>query len=211
MYKQRFRRWGFKKNIRLHETEDEINYCMLDSKRDKRHSTEHSTSAVQLASGQVVDLERLVTHLRRKMLYRRHTQKTIALTSVNPPEEFYVCEAVLNDTRSYLVSTLIETALPEDCTLTVSGLKSERPLPRSLYLYRRGRYPPRHPTCYAQMEPLLLPLPWCSRAPLALQPSACPHATSPGRITPPSRERACERAQPPFQIHRPHHAVPAEH
>lgn len=104
MYKQRFRRWGFKKNIRLQEEEGEMDYYELTSARDVRQNATDASSAIQLASGQIVDLDRLVAHLRRKMLYRRHTQKTIAPTYVTPPVEFYVCEAVLDDTRAYLVS-----------------------------------------------------------------------------------------------------------
>lgn len=134
MYKQRFRKWGFKKNIRLQEAEEESNYYLMNSTRDGRHSIELPGSVVQLASGQVVDLERLATHLRRKMLYRRHTQKTMALTSVTPPEEFYVCEAVLNDTRAYLASTFKEKdSLSTEYALTCRACRrvaaSKKPSP----------------------------------------------------------------------------------
>lgn len=105
MYKQRFRRWGFRKNIRLDKTDNELTQYMLSSARDGRNNSSGPPgSAVQLASGQVVDLNRLVAHVRRKMVYRKHAQKTIALASVNPPKEFYIFEAILNDTRAYIVS-----------------------------------------------------------------------------------------------------------
>ncbi|KAJ4394197.1 hypothetical protein N0V93_003414 [Gnomoniopsis smithogilvyi] len=98
----RFRRWGFRKNIRLHEVKDEVSFHELTKARYLRNNEEVSSSSVQLASGQVVDVDRLAAHLRRKMLYKRQTQKPFGPTYVNPPEQFYVCEAVLDDTRAYL-------------------------------------------------------------------------------------------------------------
>lgn len=121
MYKQRFRRWGFRKNIRLQEAEDEMDFYELTNARELRQDTAEPSSAVQLASGQVVDLDRLVAHLRRKMLYRRQTQKTITPTYVTPPEELYVCEAVLDNTWAYLVSKMKGGPTSEGQRLTCSG------------------------------------------------------------------------------------------
>lgn len=140
MYKQRFRRWGFRKNIRLQEAEDEMDFYELTNARELRRDATDPSSAVQLANGQVVDLDRLVAHLRRKMLYRRQTQKTIAPTYVTPPEELYVCEAVLNDTRAYLVSYLKRGPKSEGYRLTCSGppqnreatIKKRSPSPKTL-------------------------------------------------------------------------------
>lgn len=140
MYKQRFRRWGFRKNIRLEEAEDEMDLYELINARELRQDAADTSSAVQLANGQVVDLDRLVAHLRRKMLYRRQTQKTIAPTYVTPPEELYVCEAVLDDTRAYLVSMLKRGPTSEGHRLTCSGplqnreatIKKPSPSPKKL-------------------------------------------------------------------------------
>lgn len=162
MYKQRFRRWGFRKNIRLHEAEDEVDLHELTNARSSRDHTEASSSVVQLASGQVVDADRLVAHLRRKMLYRKQMQKAFGPTYVNPPETFYVCEAVLDDTRAYLVSTPREKASDQKKCTDLAWHNVERPLPRRLHLNRRSGRPPRHASRHAQMESLLLPLPRCS-------------------------------------------------
>lgn len=188
MYKQRFRRWGFRKNIRLHEVEDDVNYHELINDWSSRHNAEVLNSAVQLASGQVVEVDRLAAHLRRKMLYRRQMLKTFEPTYVKPPEKFYVCEAVLDDTRAYLVSAPKEVESERGIHTDPIWHNLEGPLPTSLHLHRRSRRPPRHSTRHAPMEPLLLPLPRCSRAPLALQPGAGAHATGPRRAPPATRE-----------------------
>lgn len=119
-----------------------MDYYELTNARDIRQNAADASSAIQLASGQVVDLDRLVAHLRRKVLYRRHTQKTIAPTYVIPPGEFYVCEAVLDDTRAYLVSDPEEGRefKSEGHVLTWSGLvqisegtiKKPSPIPKNL-------------------------------------------------------------------------------
>lgn len=100
-YKQRLKRWGLRKNIKLQENEDGFNYHALRNLMDENTAHQLPTSAVQLASGQVVHLDRLATHLRRKMWQKKHTPH-----SIRPPERFYVCEAVLEVTRSYLVSSI---------------------------------------------------------------------------------------------------------
>lgn len=135
MYKQRFRKWGFRKNIRLLEAEDDLSYYELAKARNWRHKAELPSSAVQLANGQVVDLDRLVAHLKRKMLYRRHPQRKITPTYVISPETFYVYEAVLNDTRAYLVSSPKEKESAYVAYTDLIRHNSEGTLPRSLHLY----------------------------------------------------------------------------
>lgn len=74
---------------------------------DRITASRHSLSEIQLATGQVVDVERLATHLRRKRIQARYyAQKAAAaaaMQTVRPPKSFYVCEAVLDSTRSYIV------------------------------------------------------------------------------------------------------------
>lgn len=103
MYKQRLRRWGFRKNIRVLEAEDEIDCYALENVGEDTTSN-GAPPVVQLASGQVVNLDRLANHLRRKMMYRRSVQNVLVPCSIKPPERYYVCEAVLDNTRAYLVS-----------------------------------------------------------------------------------------------------------
>ncbi|KAF3769115.1 hypothetical protein M406DRAFT_327520 [Cryphonectria parasitica EP155] len=137
MYKQRLRKWNLRKNIRLHLHEDDPGYAALvdllgEGSRVQQHrgggslsssSSSSSSSSgaktgrpvsteIQLATGQVVDLDRLASHLKRKMFYKRYTSPHGPVTMTNPvrpPDGFYMCEEVLNSTRTYIFGRFRDT------------------------------------------------------------------------------------------------------
>ncbi|PSR92393.1 hypothetical protein BD289DRAFT_428777 [Coniella lustricola] len=73
----------------------------------------HPRAEIELATGQVVDLKRLATHLRRKRIQARYyahkTAAATAMRTVRPPSSFYICEKVLESTRSYIFGRFKES------------------------------------------------------------------------------------------------------
>lgn len=100
MYKVRLRQWGLSKYIK---TNPEDVASLPNLLVEEGHQ-----GTIKLASGRVVNADRLATHLRRKKglsaTSSRNNQASPPAnpTAVNPPDIFYISEAVLADTRAYI-------------------------------------------------------------------------------------------------------------
>lgn len=107
MYKVRIKQWGYSKNIRT-ATEDVGSLMSTVSETNR---------PVVLATGRVVDSQRLALHLRRK---KESVVQTIQPTaqprwppsprppSIRPPDVFYISESVLTHTRGYMYAQIID-------------------------------------------------------------------------------------------------------
>lgn len=118
MYKVRLKRWGLSKYIRT-KAEDVAALPSLVGGGEHR-------GPVRLASGRVVDPDRLTSHLLRKQglsatASRRSLQPPTgrcagtqlsppSVMTIRPPDIFYVSEAVLAGTRAYVSGRLLNTA-----------------------------------------------------------------------------------------------------
>lgn len=118
MYKVRLRRWGSSKYIKT-KAEDVAPLSSLLG------GGEHH-GPVKLASGLVVDADRLACHLLRKRgirvtagreasqpsrSHRAATQLPLpSIMAVKPPDVLYVSEAVLADTRTYVSGRMMDMA-----------------------------------------------------------------------------------------------------
>lgn len=107
MYKVRIKQWGYSKNIRT--TTEDVGLLMSTVSETKR--------PVVLATGRVVDSQRLALHLRRKKESVVQTTQPTAQArwpsspqppSIRPPDVFYISEAVLNHTRGYMHAQIID-------------------------------------------------------------------------------------------------------
>lgn len=107
MYKVRIKQWGYSKNIRT--TSEDVGSLM--------NIVSETKGPVLLATGRVVDSQRLALHLRRKKEGIVHTSQPVARTrwppspqlpSIRPPDVFYVSEAVLTHTRGYMWAQMID-------------------------------------------------------------------------------------------------------
>lgn len=123
MYKLRIKQWGYSKNIR---TVSEDVGSLMDSVNETKRP-------VVLATGRVVDPQRLALHLRRKKEGVVQTAQPRAQPrcpqppSIRPPDIFYISEAVLTHTRGYMYGQTIDvdfvsgrTAHPESRQVTDS-------------------------------------------------------------------------------------------
>lgn len=115
MYKQRLKNWGCRKNISLKSEDTETLRDLMTSK------TSTPSRDVQLSSGQVITVDRLTTHLRRKQspyYGRRNNQQDpakrapLSLRGVRDPDVFYVSENVLYQARTYIISRFAEHTSP---------------------------------------------------------------------------------------------------
>lgn len=126
MYKVRMRQWGYSKNIRtVSEDVGSLVDCVNQTERP-----------VVLATGRVVDSQRLALHLRRKKEVVVHaavprSQERLPPwphpPSIRPPDVFYISEAVLIHTRGYMYGQTVDvefvsgrTAHPESRRVTDS-------------------------------------------------------------------------------------------
>ncbi|ROW02542.1 hypothetical protein VMCG_06150 [Cytospora schulzeri] len=142
MYKVRLRRWGCSKYIKT-KAED------VASLPDLLLNEGELQGPVQLASGRVVDAERLTSHLLRKRGISVTTSRKGSQPSeihgvndqgpspsdmaVNPPDIFYVSEAILADTRNYVSGRLMSNKAfvsKGGCATIVSTFYSIRDLLR---------------------------------------------------------------------------------
>lgn len=108
MYKVRIKQWGYSKNIRT--TSEDIGSL--------KSTVSRTNLPVVLATGRVVDPQRLALHLRRKkesVLQTGSQQRSMTRwrpppqpASIRPPDVFYVSEAVLTHTRGYMWAQLID-------------------------------------------------------------------------------------------------------
>lgn len=123
MYKLRIKQWGYSKNIR---TVSEDVGSLMDSVNETKRP-------VVLATGRVVDPQRLALHLRRKKEGVVQTAQPRAQPrcpqppSIRPPDIFYISEAVLSHTRGYMYGQTVDvdfvsgrTAHPESRQVTDS-------------------------------------------------------------------------------------------
>ncbi|KAL1861797.1 hypothetical protein Daus18300_008613 [Diaporthe australafricana] len=123
MFKVRIKQWGYSKNIKT--TTEDVD-SLMNSMSERRRP-------VVLATGRVVDSNRLALHLRRKK--ESVLQTGIQPTSppspqpptIRPPDVFYISEAVLTYTRGYMYGQTINvefvggrTAHPESKQITDS-------------------------------------------------------------------------------------------
>lgn len=123
MFKVRVKQWGYSKNIRT--TTEDVDSLMTSMSGRRR--------PVVLATGRVVDSNRLALHLRRKK--ESVLQTGIQPTSppspqpptIRPPDVFYISEAVLTYTRGYMYGQTVNvefvrgrTAHPESKQVTDS-------------------------------------------------------------------------------------------
>ncbi|KAK7718268.1 hypothetical protein SLS63_010441 [Diaporthe eres] len=97
MYKVRIKQWGYSKNIRT--TSEDVGSLMSTVSETKR--------PVVLATGRVVDSQRLALHLRRKRGSVMQTTQPTA-QAIRPPDVFYISEAVLTHTRGYMYAQIID-------------------------------------------------------------------------------------------------------
>ncbi|KAG6357967.1 hypothetical protein INS49_013850 [Diaporthe citri] len=107
MYKVRIKQWGYSKNIRT--TTEDVGSLMSTVSETRR--------PVVLATGRVVDSQRLALHLRRKKETVVQTTQPTAQArwpssprppSIRPPDVFYISEAVLTHTRGYMYAQMID-------------------------------------------------------------------------------------------------------
>lgn len=123
MYKARFKAWGFKKNIRLRNGEDEDLIQLLHENERPSGQSGVQTGNVLLRNGQLVPQDRLVKHLRRRreggVTADRHPIRVM-----RPPDTVYVSEAVLFQVRSYIRGQWEETVSTAE---QLDTLREERP------------------------------------------------------------------------------------
>ncbi|KAG8157721.1 hypothetical protein KVR01_012383 [Diaporthe batatas] len=119
MYKVRMKQWGYSKNIRT----------VSEDVRSLMDSVNQTDRSVVLATGRVVDSQRLALHLRRKKqgLVRATLPPLPHPPSIRPPDIFHISEAVLAHTRGYMYGQTIDvefvsgrTAHPETKQVTDS-------------------------------------------------------------------------------------------
>lgn len=108
MYKARFKAWGFKKNIRLRNGEDEDLIQLLHENARPSGQSGVQTGNVLLRNGQLVPQDRLVKHLRRRREGGANIDRH-PIRVMRPPDTVYVSEAVLFQVRSYIRGQWEET------------------------------------------------------------------------------------------------------
>lgn len=131
MYKVRIKQWGYSKNIRT--TSEDVGSLM--------NTVTGTKGPVVLATGRVVDSQRLALHLRRKKESIVQTVRPIAQAkwppslrppSIRPPDVFYVSEAVLTNTRGYMWAQMIDA----DFVAGRTAHPDSRKVTDSMYLLR---------------------------------------------------------------------------
>ena len=100
MYKNRFRIWGWRKNIRFDPDIDTGKVQDLINSRRPEDAGDLRAQKVLLPNGQLVDIDRLHRHLRRR---RRHKEMPLT-TRINQPDIFYNSEAIFYSARSHALS-----------------------------------------------------------------------------------------------------------
>lgn len=107
MYKSRLKSWGCRKNISLRDG--------LDSNTVQLALHENQRGHVRLPNGQMVDSSRLAAHIRRRLQGRgpaianHGTAHMPHLRAVQPPNTFYISEAVLFSVRTYILGEYQDT------------------------------------------------------------------------------------------------------
>lgn len=121
MYKVRLRQWGSSKYIKTRAEDAASLPNLLGGGGGGGGGGEHH-GPVRLASGLVVDADRLACHLLRKRGLKasqpsrsrsHHAAIQLPLPSsmtINPPDTLYVAEAVLADTRTYASGRMADIA-----------------------------------------------------------------------------------------------------
>lgn len=131
MYKVRIKQWGYSKNIRT--ASEDIGSLMSTVTETK--------GPVVLATGRVVDSQRLALHLRRKKESLVQTAQPRAQArwpsppqppSIRPPDVFYISEAVLTHTRGYMCAQVIDA----DFVLGRSAHPDSKQVTDSMHLLR---------------------------------------------------------------------------
>ncbi|KAG6362838.1 hypothetical protein INS49_007932 [Diaporthe citri] len=97
MYKNRFRIWGWRKNIRLDPDIDAGRVQDIINSRRPEDGSDIQAQNVLLANGQLVDVARLYRYLRRK----RRCKEMPLTTRINQPDVFYNSEAIFHSARSH--------------------------------------------------------------------------------------------------------------
>jgi hypothetical protein len=123
MYKSRFKAWGFKKNIRLRDGEDQDIIQILQGNTSPERSGAPKGNLL-LRDGQLVAHDRLVKHLRRRGEGGASIGKPPTIKPIRPPDAIYVSEAVLFQVRSYIRGQWEETISTAE---QLDMLREERP------------------------------------------------------------------------------------
>lgn len=102
MYKSRIKAWGWRKNIKLKNGEDESLIELLHNTTQQSGQSATSKRDIRLRNGQLVSEDRLLTYLRRRGEGKGGANGTLTIRAVKSPDTIYVCEGVIFHVRAYI-------------------------------------------------------------------------------------------------------------